>query len=70
MVKTMTIEFEPRPLEDHPNFIKTVRMYRQERDLTFVEAKELAIREFEKRGWSHPFKSKSAEPIAVREFGR
>lgn len=52
---TESIEFQPRPALGHPNFIDVVRMYRKERDLTFNEAKDLAIKEFEKRGWYHPF---------------
>lgn len=51
----MSIEFQPRGEDGSPNFLKVVRMYREERELSFADAKDLAIREFEKRGWSHPF---------------
>jgi hypothetical protein len=54
----MPIEFQPRGEDGSPNFLKVVRMYREERDLSYAEARDLAVREFEKRGWRHPFQER------------
>lgn len=62
----MPIEFEPRRDEGHPNFLQVVRMYRQERELSFEDAKDLAIAEFDKRGWRHPFR----KTIYVERIGQ
>jgi hypothetical protein len=37
-----------------PNILDVIRMYRRERELSFEQAKALAIQEFDKRGWPHP----------------
>lgn len=37
-----------------PDFIKTVRMLRTERDYSFQQAKDEAIRMFDQRGWPVP----------------
>lgn len=40
--------------EQIPDIIKVIRMYRSERELTFQEARDTAVREFRKRGWDVP----------------
>lgn len=40
------------PQAKEPSIIAVIKMYRSERGLSFMEAKALAILEFEKRGWS------------------
>ena len=55
-----TIEFERRKDEGHPNFLDVIRMYRKERELSFDEAKYLAIKEFEKRGWPTLYSEKGS----------
>jgi hypothetical protein len=58
------IQFERRKECGHPNFLDVVRMYRKERELSFDEAKELAIKEFDKRGWTtRPFASKDERSL-------
>ena len=37
-----------------PDFIKTVRMLRTERDYTFQQAKDEVIKMFDQRGWVLP----------------
>lgn len=39
---------------NQPDFIKAIRMYRSERGLSLQEARDMAVMEFIKRGWTIP----------------
>jgi hypothetical protein len=53
------MEFERRKEDGHPNFLDVIRMYRREFDMSLDAARDLAIEEFDKRGWQHPFERKT-----------
>lgn len=38
----------------HPDLLDVIRMYRKERDISYCEARDLAIKQFEKHGWPLP----------------